>query len=74
MAANFIDTEIRKYLPMLGIEEKKSLLDTIKAFLHIPDTGKKNNEPKQGNSSIDYSLYHFPTTAIKFNRDEINER
>lgn len=72
MATNVFDAEIRKYLPLLGNEEKKSLLSIIKNFLHITDSNKKSPNPEQ--SSIDYTKYHFPVSAIKFNRDEINER
>jgi hypothetical protein len=72
MAANTFDAEIRKFLPLLDNEEKKSLLTFIKNFLHIqePDKTPQNTKP----SKIDYTKYHFPVSAIKFNRDEINER
>ena len=73
MAANTFDTEIRKYLPLLGNEEKKSLLTIIKNFLHIEGRSEKISEPHRS-SSIDYTKYRFPVSAIKFNRDEINER
>jgi len=72
MAANTFDTEIRKYLPLLGNEEKKSLLTIIKNLLHIEDKTKENNNENHGSSSIDYTKYRFPISDIKFNRDEIN--
>jgi hypothetical protein len=37
--ATTIDTEIQKYLPLLGNDEKKSLLGVIKSFLSL----KKEN-------------------------------
>ena len=73
MAANTFDSEIRKFLPLLGNEEKKSLLTIIKSFLHIEEHSNKDNQNKK-TSSIDYTKYRFPVSAIKFNRDEINER
>ena len=33
--AGVLDTEIQKYLPLLGNEEKKSLLSVIKSFLSL---------------------------------------
>ena len=73
MAANIFDAEIRKYLPMLGNEQKKSVLTIIRNFLHIEDPKEKISKPPKS-SSIDYTRYRFPVSAIKFNRDEINER
>ena len=72
MTANVFDAEIKKFLPMLDNEEKRSLLTIIKNFLQLEkhNKGGKNS----GSSSIDYTKYHFPASAIKFNRDEINER
>ena len=73
MAANTFDAEIRKFLPMLGNEEKQSLLTIIKRFLHIEDHSNKDTQNKK-HSSFDYTKYRFPESSIKFNRDEINER
>ena len=74
MAANAIDIEIRKFLPLLGNEEKKSLLKVIKNFLHMEAAEDKKKGPEKGSSSIDYAKYRYPVSSIKFNRDEINER
>ncbi len=35
MITGGIDTEIQKYLPLLGNEEKQSLLSVIKSFLNL---------------------------------------
>ncbi len=35
MSAKTIDIEIQKYLPLLGLEEKKSLLSVIRSFIHL---------------------------------------
>jgi hypothetical protein len=72
MAANAFDAEIRKYLSLLGNEEKKSLLNIIKNFFNATPKGKENKKPKA--TSLDYSKFHFPVSDIKYNRDEINER
>lgn len=38
MPAVSIDNKIKQYLPLLGAEEKQSLLSQIKAFLNIKET------------------------------------
>ncbi len=69
-----MDAEIRKFLPLLGNNEKRSLLDKIKSLLHIADAPEVANSPKPEPSGIDYSQYRFPVAAVKFDRGEINER
>jgi len=71
MSANTFDAEIRKYLSLLGNEQKKSLLGIIKSFL---SAGHNKKEDPKKPPLIDYTKYHFPVSDIKFNRDEINER
>ncbi len=73
MTANIIDAEIRKYVSLMGSEDKKSLLNMIKNILHL-DTVNKDKNPKQKSPLVDYTKYRFPVSQIKFNRDEINER
>jgi hypothetical protein len=46
MAANLLDAEIRKFLPLLGNNEKRSLLDKIKSLLHIADAPEVANPPQ----------------------------
>jgi hypothetical protein len=72
MAANAVDVEIRKYLSMLDADGKKSMLEVIKGFINA--THKQTNILGSNNFSIDYTRYRYPVSAIKFNRDEINER
>ena len=72
MAVNVYEDEIKRFLPLLGNEEKISLLQTIKAFLHL--SKKDAMVPEKPPTQIDYSKYSFPVSSIKFNRDEINER
>ena len=54
MAAATLDGEIKKYLPLLGNDEKQSLLTVIKSFLHL----KTNNDPtiEQYNREIDEAM------------------
>jgi len=40
MAANIFDAEIRKYLPLLGNEDKQSLLTIIKKFFILKNVMK----------------------------------
>ena len=75
MADNIFDMEIRKFLPLLENKDKKSLLTIIKEFLRLEEQPSSNKGKQKPESiEIDYSKYHFPVSAIKFNRDEINER
>ena len=39
--AQTIDSEIQKYLPLLGNAEKKSLLSVIKSFLSLKNDGSE---------------------------------
>lgn len=72
MAANAVDVEIRKYLSMLDADGKKTMLEVTKGFINAAH--KQTNISDSSNSSIDYTRYRYPVSAIKFNRDEINER
>lgn len=74
MAASAVDIEIRKYLSMLDADGKKSLLEVIKGYINSGTTSKKTKTSGGNNSAIDYTLYKYPTSNIKFNRDEKNER
>jgi len=49
-----IDKQIYEYLPLLGNEEKKSLLTVIKSFLHLKQDSQINLE--QYNKDIDEAL------------------
>jgi hypothetical protein len=71
MAANAFDAEIRKYLSLLGNEEKKSLLYIIKNFF---SPSQKDNNIQPEKTLLDYSKFHFPVSDIKYDRDEINGR
>ena len=52
--AKSVDIEIQKYLPLLGTEEKKSILGVIKSFLSIRKETAFDIE--QYNKDIDQSL------------------
>ncbi|MFN8283116.1 MAG: hypothetical protein U0U67_07860 [Chitinophagales bacterium] len=49
-----IDKQIFEYLPLLGNEEKKSILTVIKSFLHLKQDNQINIE--QYNKEIDEAL------------------
>jgi hypothetical protein len=74
MAVNLIDSEIRKFLPFLGMEDKRMLLDKIKSILHINLSGNQAPSLHQPSAQINYDNYHFSPTAIKMDRGEVNER
>ncbi len=74
MATHSVDAQIRKYLPLLGSKEKYSLLDKIKALLHVSNLQKSTHETPAEHTLIDYNKYHFSPADIKFNREEMNEK
>ena len=49
-----IDKQIYEYLPLLGNDEKKSILTVIKSFLHLKQESQINIE--QYNKEIDEAL------------------
>ena len=59
MAAKSLDTEIQKYLPLLGNEEKKSLLGVIKSFLNLKKEESSRISIEQYNKEIDEALAEF---------------
>jgi hypothetical protein len=56
MASVSLDTEIKKYLPLLGNEEKISLLTVIKSFLHLKKENAGNIDTEQYNKDIDDAM------------------
>ena len=56
MATGVLDTEIKKYLPLLGIEEKKSLLSVIKSFLNLKNDASDEIDIQQYNKEIDAAM------------------
>ena len=56
MAIKSIDTEIQKFLPLLGIEEKKSLLGVIKSFLLLKKEESTRISIGQYNKEVDEVL------------------
>ena len=59
MAAKSLDVEIQKYLPLLGKEEKKSLLGVIKSFLNLKKEESSRISIEQYNKEIDEALAEF---------------
>ena len=67
-----IDEEIQKYLPLLGNEEKKSLLGIIKSFINL----KKDNyeiDAEQDNKEIEEALIQYKTGNYKTQDDTEKE-
>jgi|GEM_PF-4198272 len=65
MISDALDSEIERHLPLLTNEEKERLLSVMNAFLKFK---KQNVAPE-----VDYAKYRFPVSAIKSDRDAINE-
>lgn len=51
-----LDAEIQKYLPLLGNEEKISLLGVIKSFLNLKKEESAHISIEQYNKEIDEAL------------------
>ncbi len=56
MTTAVLDTEIQKYLPLLGSEEKRSLLSVIKSFLNLKNEGADLIDTEQYNKEIDAAM------------------
>ena len=56
MTAKSLDAEINKFLPLLGIEEKKSLLGVIKSFVHLKKEETNHISIEQYKREIDEAL------------------
>jgi hypothetical protein len=57
--ARTLDQEIRKYLPLLGTEEKKSLLSVIKSFLHLKVESQEDISIEQYNQELEEAEAEF---------------
>ena len=55
--AQIIDKQITDYLPLLGKEEKKTLLSVIKSFMHLKSESKRISI-EQYNKEIEYTHIH----------------
>jgi predicted transcriptional regulator len=56
MTSTLLDTEINKYLPLLGTEEKMSLLTVIKSFLNLKKENPDNINIEEYNKEIDEAM------------------
>src|SRR4051812_29624841 len=56
MATGALDAEINKYLPLLGNEEKSSLLVVIKSFLSLKKESSPSIDVEQYNKEIDEAM------------------
>ncbi len=51
--AQTLDNEIQRYLPLLGVAEKKSLLSVIKSFLSLKNETNDSIDIVQYNKELD---------------------
>ena len=56
MPVKTIDSQILNYLPLLGEEEKKSILSVIKSFLTLKGTDSQRISIEQYNQELDEAL------------------
>ena len=56
MSATSVDAEIKKYLPFLGNDEKRSLLVVIKSFLNLRKDKLDDNSVEQYNKEIEEAM------------------
>lgn len=61
MAGSVLDTEIQKYLPLLGDEEKFSLLTVIRSFLNIKKESSNEIFMSSYNNDIDAAMLRIDT-------------
>jgi len=74
MATRSLDTQIQNYLPLLGKEEKQSILGVIKSFLKLKDAPhppqrltieQYNKELEEAEARIDAGHFTSLEDAIK---------
>lgn len=56
MTVKTIDLEIQKYLPLLGLKEKKTILEVIKSFVHLKEENVTRISIEQYNVEIDKAI------------------
>jgi hypothetical protein len=56
MATRSLDAEINRFLPLLGFEEKKSILGVIKSFIHLKKEEPHRISIEDYNKEIDEAL------------------
>jgi hypothetical protein len=56
MTSKSLDTEINKFLPLLGMDEKKSILGVIKSFVHLKKEEARHITIEQYNEEIDEAV------------------
>ncbi len=56
MTAKSLDAEINRFLPLLGMDEKKSLLSVIKSFISLKKVESQHISIEQYNKEIDEAL------------------
>ena len=69
MNTALLDTEIKKYLPLLGNEEKMSLLTVIKSFLNLKKDNPGNINIEQYNKEIDDAMARIDTGNFTTHED-----
>jgi hypothetical protein len=68
MTTAALDTEIQKYLPLLGNEEKQSLLGVIKSFLNLKNDNPVGDIP-QYNKEIDEAMARIDSGSFTTHED-----
>ena len=56
MVTSALDSEIQKFLPLLGNEEKQSLLSVIKSFLSLKKVNADSTDMLKYNKEIDEAM------------------
>ena len=57
--AQTVDAEIQKYLPLLAVEEKRSILAVIKSFMNLKKGSTVEEDITQYNKEIDEAEAEF---------------
>ncbi len=69
MITGALDSEIQKYLPLLGNEEKQSILSVIKSFLSLKKENSETINIEQYNKEIDEAMARINNGAFTTHED-----
>ena len=69
MPVSVLDAEIKKYLPLLGTDEKNTLLTLIKSFLSLKNSNADNSFIQEYNKDIDDAMKRIDTGSFVTHED-----
>ncbi|KAA5534762.1 hypothetical protein F0919_09135 [Taibaiella lutea] len=73
MMIQALDKQILAYLPLLGTEEKESLISVIKSFLHLKEEASLGISIEQYNKELDEAEAAFERGEFINNEEMLKE-